>query len=348
MAKISSETIARLCELSCEAVAEKLGIEVWKHKALCFMHDDHHPSMTFSSRNGEFWRCFVCGKGGNAINLVMEYLNLNFLDSCCWLGRNFDISVETSSSSKKTISSIRSPRKMKQQEEKPFSTDVAEYILDNNQLTIQGKSFLLGQRCFNADIIKQLKIVSIDESSLLVERMSKIFELKTLLDSGFFTVTNKRVYFRMFTPCLIFPYYDQNRNLVGMQSRYLGSNKEAPRFQFISDQRSRLFNLPILNQMKSGEELYISEGITDCIALLSSRKKAVAIPSATILPLTDLIKLKAFKLHMYPDQDDAGRKAYVNLRRFFINHYATLKAEQLPQGFKDYSDYYIAMNKKIK
>jgi hypothetical protein len=67
----------------------------------------------------------------------------------------------------------------------------------------------------------------------------------------------------------------------------------------------------------------------------------VAIPSATILPQFDLIKLKTYKLYMYPDQDNAGRQAYINLRRFFINHYAMLKAEQLPEGIKDYSEYYI-------
>lgn len=346
--KIPDETIGRLCELSCENVAEKLGIEVRKHRSLCFMHDDHHPSMAFSGKNRECWKCFVCNKGGNAINLVMEYTDLNFVDSCCWLGRNFGISVETSSSSKIAIKSISFKKKPKQNEGKPFSTNIAEWILDNNQLTEQGNTFLFDQRKLNLDIIRQLNIVSIDESSLLVERMSKVFEPKALLDSGFFTVTKGRFYFRLFTPCLIFPYYDQSRNLVGMQSRYLGSNKEAPRFQFISNQRSRLFNLPILNSIKFGEDLYISEGVTDCMALLSSGKKAVAIPSATILPQTDLIKLNTFKLHMYPDQDDAGRKAYVNLRRFFINHYTTLKAEKLPQGLKDYSEYYIATNGKQK
>lgn len=72
--------------------------------------------------------------------------------------------------------------------------------------------------------------------------------------------------------------------LIGLQSRYLGENKEVPRFQFVSAQKTRLFNLPILGSMKDGEDLYISEGITDCLALLSSGKKAVAIPSATILP----------------------------------------------------------------
>jgi len=68
---------------------------------------------------------------------------------------------------------------------------------------------------------------------------------------------------------------------------------------------------------------------------------AVAIPSATILPLEDLILLKNYELHMYPDRDEAGKKAFMALRRFFINHYSTVRAEALPEGVKDYCDYYI-------
>jgi DNA primase len=93
--------------------------------------------------------------------------------------------------------------------------------------------------------------------------------------------------------------------------------------------------------MKLGDKLYISEGITDCLALLSADMKAVAIPSATILPLEDLVMLKSFDLHMYPDQDEAGQRAFMDLRRFFVNNESTLKAEKLPDGIKDYCEYYI-------
>ncbi|WP_213065500.1 toprim domain-containing protein, partial [Acinetobacter baumannii] len=68
----------------------------------------------------------------------------------------------------------------------------------------------------------------------------------------------------------------------------------------MSSQKTRLFNLPVLNTMSRGDRLYISEGITDCLALLSNGLKAVAIPSATILPLEDLVLLKGYDLHMYP------------------------------------------------
>ena len=74
------------------------------------------------------------------------------------------------------------------------------------------------------------------------------------------------------------------------------------------------------------------------MALLSDGLNAVAIPSATILPLEDLILLKNYELHMYPDRDEAGQKAFMALRRFFINHYSTVRAEALPEGVKDYCD----------
>ena len=148
----------------------------------------------------------------------------------------------------------------------------------------------------------------------------------------------------MFTPCLVFPYYNVKWDLIGIQSRYLGSNKEAPRFQFISAQKTRLFNLPILNEMNSGDRLYISEGVTDCLALLSSGKRAVAIPSATILPQTDLLDLVTYNLYMYPDQDKAGKDAFINLRKYFINHFGNIREEKLPNGCKDFSEYYVSIN----
>ena len=101
MGKISNHTIDALNNLSCENVAEKLGIEVIRHRALCFMHDDHHPSLYFSGKNREKWWCFVCNKGGRAINLVMEYTGIGFMESCQWLGVQFNINVGSEKASNK-------------------------------------------------------------------------------------------------------------------------------------------------------------------------------------------------------------------------------------------------------
>ena len=65
--------LQKLRDLPIEGVAERLGLHVRMHKALCPFHDDHHASLSFSVRRNSF-RCFVCGASGGPIDLVMKYL----------------------------------------------------------------------------------------------------------------------------------------------------------------------------------------------------------------------------------------------------------------------------------
>ena len=52
--------LQKLRDLPIEGVAERLGLEVKRHKCLCPFHNDHHASMSFKvSRNT--YRCFVAG-----------------------------------------------------------------------------------------------------------------------------------------------------------------------------------------------------------------------------------------------------------------------------------------------
>ena len=87
---IPQDIIIRLNSLPIEEVADKLGIEVKKHKALCFNHEDHNPSISFSiSKN--IYKCWVCNVGGNPIKLVREKEKCSFQEACLWLSENFDI-----------------------------------------------------------------------------------------------------------------------------------------------------------------------------------------------------------------------------------------------------------------
>ena len=340
MTFIPKEIVERLNELSSEDVADKLGMDVKRHRALCFMHSDHHPSLAFLGEGRKNWFCFVCNKGGNAIDLVRENMNYSFVDACLWLCEKYGISIDNEVPKLNPKRSILPKRQIKAEERKPFAKDVAQFIIKNCSLTANARNFLFEERKLSPQVVESLNIVSMDSSWEMVEKMKEVFSEETLQYSGLVSVVNGKMYLRLFTPCLVFPYYDQNHNLIGLQSRYLGQNKDAPRFQFISSQKTHIFNLPILKTMKYNEKLFISEGITDCLALLSSGKKAVAIPSATILPELDLIKLTKYKLYMYPDQDEAGKQALMKLQRFFINQLCFLREESLPKGFKDYSEFY--------
>lgn len=74
---IPQNIISRLNELPIEEVADRLGIEVRRHKALCFKHDDHNPSITFSTSKN-IYKCWVCGVGGGPIKLVQDKEGWNF------------------------------------------------------------------------------------------------------------------------------------------------------------------------------------------------------------------------------------------------------------------------------
>lgn len=221
-----------------------------------------------------------------------------------------------------------------------FDEELYTWLIENAKLSEQAKRLLFEERRFKEEVIERLNIKSVTFPKMAIAMLIGRFGEKRCLKSGLLKKGQYGLYFYFYTPCLLFPYYERYGRLVGVQSRYLGEIEDAPRFQFLSLRKTRLFNLPILNTLKRGDKLFISEGITDCMALLSSGQNAVAIPSATILPLEDLVTLRSYDLHMFPDQDEAGQKAFVELRRFFVNHYAMLRAEKLPEGAKDYCDYY--------
>ena len=76
--------IQKLRDLPIEGVAQRLGLQVARHKSLCPFHDDHHASLSFKVSRNSF-RCFVCGASGGTIDLVMRHLNLGFREACRWL-----------------------------------------------------------------------------------------------------------------------------------------------------------------------------------------------------------------------------------------------------------------------
>jgi hypothetical protein len=148
------------------------------------------------------------------------------------------------------------------------------------------------------------------------------------------------------------PYYDCEGKLVGVQNRNLVKGA-IPRFRFPQGSVCGIYNLPVLNLLKPGEQLYITEGCSDCWAMLSAGHKAIAIPSATLLTqdvrskmadgrsnssLLTLHSSLGITFHMYPDRDAPGERLFLQLKQLL----PSLVHHQLPPDCKDFSDYYLA------
>ena len=122
----------------------------------------------------------------------------------------------------------------------------------------------------------------------------------------------------------------------------------TPRFRFPSGSQCGIYNLPVLNLLKPGDRLYITEGCSDCWAMLSAGHKAVAIPSATLLTHRDAQQLSvlssqfSIEYHMFPDRDAPGERLFLQLQKVL----PSLVHHQLPPGCKDFSDYYLKSDGK--
>lgn len=330
-------------------VITRLGREVKKNRCLCFFHDDHNPSCYVNTRKNTF-NCYSCGARGDPIDLVRRHLNLSFVDACKWIADESNI-----------ILTEYKPQPQETMTPKPFPKEFYEFLL--RFLTILGgvaEDFLFSERKLSRTVIQQMGIRSINDSGRwLLFMLSKHFTEDQLREFGILRGEGNKKYCFFWTPCILYPFYDVDGNLIGIQSRYTGANmrfmteeaqarhneivKRAPRFQFPQGCKPMIYNLPVLRDLKPDEELWISEGISDCLAIHSSGRKCIAIPSATLLTRQNkelLTSAPTKSWHIAPDQDAAGERLYQALLSAANECGASLTRHQLPEGCKDFSDYW--------
>ena len=164
-----------------------------------------------------------------------------------------------------------------------------------------------------------------------------------------------------FRDWLQIPYFNQQGELVGIQQRYMGHDPAQPRFRFPQGAECSIYNLPVLNRLHEGDELWITEGSSDCWAMLSAGHKAIAIPSATLLKPKDINQLSmvnqrslsrsgerngqlSITFHMFPDRDEPGERLFLQLKQVL----PTLEHHQLPPDCKDFSEYYLREKQQEK
>ena len=59
------------------------------YKIKCPFHNEKTASLSIKKDNS-YWKCFGCGCGGDAIDFIKEYRNMNYIDACNYLGIELD------------------------------------------------------------------------------------------------------------------------------------------------------------------------------------------------------------------------------------------------------------------
>ena len=286
-----------------EEVAENLGIGIVRHMALCPFHNDKHPSLHFDLKKNRY-KCFACGASGNVIDLVMRYNNMEFKEAINWIG-NKEVNTAKDNAYEK-----------KESREEAVDIEYLEVLMKNVCINEDAARFLFDERRIDSRVVEWCGLSSVS-SDTPCWRWGKAF-----YDA----------------PSLLIPYRDVDGKLLTVQGRYLGKEKK-PRFKFPHGSQAGMYNKPVIATLKKGDELWITEGSSDCWAMMSAGRKAVAIPSATSLTAGDLRLLgeglqKGVSLHMAPDNDRPGMELFKTLKR----HFPDLQGHVLPDGVKDFGE----------
>lgn len=368
--------IEKLRDLPIEEVASQLGLQVARHKSLCPFHSDHHASLSFNTRKN-LCRCFVCmDESLDSIGLVMKSLHVDFPKACFWLAERNGILLEkgrgriwrrdcgsASADSPDSAVSPASPASpvasasSASSPAAPHAFDAARYarFFEHPWLNEAACRFLFDERKIDGRVarwcrlsswtdrkgVNWLQIPYFDKEGRLVgiQNRNLDFHRKSRpTDSMDSEKTGKSSCPTDFTDDT-----DSEDSKVSIGSKADTDSEEAPRFRFPYGSQCGIYNLQVLKLLTPGERLFITEGCSDCWAMLSAGHKAIAIPSATLLKPEDrdvlayISETFGVEWHMFPDRDAPGERLFLQLKEIL----PSLIHHQLPLGCKDFGEAYL-------
>jgi DNA primase len=135
---------------------------------LCPFHHEKTPSFSISSKK-QIWKCFSCGKGGDVISLVQEFLSCNAYEAAKHINEIFRLGVDfrKSKTNKYDISLYEQKRNAKIEFETWLNT--SEDILSNYYKNIR-------------NVIVQAKKIDIFDNMEFVEACMNKDKIEAWLD----------------------------------------------------------------------------------------------------------------------------------------------------------------------
>ena len=220
--------------------------------------------------------------------------------------------------------------------------ELLEWIVSRGGLSELARTFLFNERKLSENVIDRCRIFSLNDEERFISKLISEFGENRCLDSKvIFKNKNGKFYCHFLFPALAFPYYDYEGKIVNIQTRTFSPKRPEDRFRNIHGLPVSIFNLNSLNGLNVGSTVYIAEGVTDCLAMLSEGHNAIAIPGANSYKDTFAKYLEQFVLIMYPDNDKAGAGLYDRMSKSLK---CSIFKREIPDGFKDYADYHISRN----
>ncbi len=332
-----------------DVVAEKVSLKSSGnlYKGLCPFHQEKSPSF-FVNRIKGYYKCFGCGKGGNSVNFLMDYENIDFVTAVEYLASKYHFELKIDAEQTKTENSKDTFYKINQYSLEFFKKQLKDH---KNEL-----EFFFNKREITNEIIDEFNIgYAPDDYDLLYKYLkNNFFSDKDMLELGIIKNSNTGSIIDKFRDRIIFPIYDELNNLIGFGGRTLKNKEGIPKYINSSD--SLLYNkskvLYGLNyskkEIQKEQNAIVVEGYLDMISLYKHGIKNVVAPCGTALTELQLNLLKKFtpKITLCFDGDSAGKEASLKVFEATVKNNLNCKVVTLPDG-EDPDTYINSMGKNV-
>ena len=351
---IDKPTIARIMDSTKieEVVSEfvtlkKRGIN---YIGLCPFHNDSHPSFSVSPTRG-ICHCFTCGKGGNAINFLMELEQMTYPDALRWLAKKYNIEIQ-----EREMTNEEKQRESERESMFIVNEWAAKYFQDILQNDVDGRAIgmqYFRSRGFRDDIIRkfQLGFALPQRTALFDEAVKKGYNPKYLTATGLcFKVDKDEAsnrsgqdqYLDRFSGRAIFPWTSVSGKIVAFGGRVLDTRTKGVNQKYVNSPDSEIYHkereLYGLYQAKKAiakeDCVYMVEGYTDVISMHQCGIENVVANSGTALSIHQIRLLHRFtsNIVLLYDGDAAGVHAALRGTDMLLEEEMNVKVLLLPDG----------------
>ena len=303
---------------------------------LCPFHGEKTPSFNVNPTRNIF-KCFGCGKGGDAVTFLREHENLTYVEALRWLARKYNIDIQEVE---------RSPEQVAELQLADSLYIVNDFALQHFQEqlfnTDEGKSVALAyfrQRGLREDTIRRFGLgYAPDQRDLLVRRAKTTGHSMDLMQKvGLSSQDGSRDFFR---GRVMFAIHNLSGKVAAFAGRTMSADKTIPKY--INSPETEIY---VKNKILYGafqakkairqlDECVLVEGYMDVISLHQAGIENAVASSGTSLTegQLQLIKRNTNNLKIIYDGDPAGIKAALRGLDLALEQDMNVKICLLPDG----------------
>lgn len=317
---------------------KRKGQNLW---ACCPFHNEKSPSFSVSPSK-QIYKCFGCGKAGDAIQFVMDIEGVGFAEAIRHLAQKYGIEIEEINQP-----DAEQPEVYSEKERLYLALNYAKEHFALNLETEEGKSIGLSyfkERGFGSQIIKKFDLgYSMDSWNHFLNAALKAgFTEEVLLQAGLVLQREQEPgkFYDRFRGRVMFTVHNVSGKAIAFGARTLKKDKNQPKY-INSPETDAYHKSDVLygiyqakQAIRQKDNCYLVEGYTDVLSLHLAGIENVVASSGTSLTENQIKLVKRFtnNITVLYDGDSAGIQASLRGIDMLLEGGLNVKAVVFPDG----------------